>query len=352
MSFQDIIGQRQAIKMLQANIASSSIANAYLFVGPEGVGRTLTAFTFAKALNCERGGKDSCDSCSSCRKIDHLNHPDVRTIKPEGNSIKIDQIRDLKREIGYKLYEGKKRVWIIQEADKLTLEASNSLLKILEEPPSTAVLILIAQSLRNLPPTISSRCQLIRFLPLSSRQIEKLLNERLGGEPQKIRLIGRLSKGRVSEAMKLMKEETFLREREDLLNRIGGELKIEDVFSLADRWKSYDREKIEDFLDVLLFWFRDLLVLNQKGDQNLIVNLDRTDQLKRYAKMYSSWAIKQAILTIERTKDYLRDNVTPKFALEVMGLKLMRILEGGHSEGMGEILSFPPQRFCFKEKSF
>ncbi|HHJ00902.1 MAG TPA: hypothetical protein ENJ81_01805 [Candidatus Aerophobetes bacterium] len=102
MSFQDIIGQRQAIKMLQANIASSSIANAYLFVGPEGVGRTLTAFTFAKALNCERGGKDSCDSCSSCRKIDHLNHPDVRTIKPEGNSIKIDQIRSLKREIGYK----------------------------------------------------------------------------------------------------------------------------------------------------------------------------------------------------------------------------------------------------------
>lgn len=323
MSFQNIIGQKQAIKILQGKIVTSSISSAYLFVGPEGVGKTLSALTFAKALNCEREGTDGCDNCPACRKIDHLNHPDVRLVRPEGNSIKIEQIRNLKREIGYKLYEGRKKVWILQGADKLTLEASNSLLKILEEPPPDTVLILIAEFQERLPLTIISRCEVVRFLPLSSHEIEKIVNEKLGGESQKVRLVARLARGRASEAIRLMEgEKTLLKEREDILNRIKDGLDVEKIFGLVDKWKSYDKDRIEEILNIILFWFRDLLILKQAGEEHLIVNLDRIGELREQAEVYSSLAARQAIQIIEKTKERLRANVSPKFALEVMGLRL------------------------------
>jgi len=326
MSFQQILGQRQAIEILQREIADSSVSGAYLFIGPDGVGKTLTALTFAKALNCKKEGMDSCDNCSSCRKIDHLNHPDVHIVRAEEDSIKIEQIRRLKREIGYKIYEGKKKVWIIQEADKLTLEASNSLLKILEEPPSDSVLILISQSQEKLLPTILSRCEIIRFLPISSEEIKKIISAYLPPSSPNLPLIVKLARGRIGEALRLVKEETVLKERENILDNLCKDLNIEEIFTIASKWKNYDTKELESILDILLFWFHDLLILklNQKEDRWLI-NLDKIDKLKEQEKKYSLWAIKVAIETIEKTKNYLHSNVNQKLALEVMGLKLREL---------------------------
>jgi len=326
MSFQQILGQRQAIKILQREIATSSISGAYLFIGPEGVGKTLTALTFAKTLNCKKGKVDSCDNCSSCQKIEHLNHPDVHIITPEGDYIKIEQIRSLKREIGYKPYEGKKKIWIIQGADKLTLEASNSLLKALEEPPSDSVLILISQSQEKLLPTILSRCEIIRFLSLSSGEIEKLISEYLPQNSPKLLLIAKLARGRVEEALRLIKEENLLRERGDILDKLSRNLSIEETFNIASQWENYDTKELERILDVLLFWFHDLLILKLTRKENTwLINLDRVNQLEGEKKKYSFRAIKGAVETIEKTKNYLKSNVNRKTALEVMGLKLRKL---------------------------
>jgi len=323
MSFHEIVGQRQAIKILQREIVTSSVSGAYLFIGPDGVGKTLTALTFAKTLNCKGGGMDSCDNCSSCRKIDHLNHPDVHIIKSEGNSIKIEQIRRLKREIGYKPYEGKKKVWIVQKADRLTLEASNSLLKVLEEPPSDSVLILISQSQRKLLPTILSRCEVIRFLPLSSKEIESLTSKYLPQNSPKLSLIAKLARGRIGEAIRLIKEEKLLKERENTLDRLSANLSIEEIFNTASQWENYNTKELESILDILLFWFHDLLILKLAGRENKwLINLDRKNQLEKQKNKYSLWAIKKAIETIEKTKTYLQSNINRKTALEVMGLKL------------------------------
>ena len=321
MSFEEIKGQPLTIKILQKEIATSSLSGAYLFVGPPGVGKTLTALTFTKALNCKLTHPDSCDRCSSCRKIDHLNHPDVRVITPEEGSIKIEQIRQLKREAGYKLFEGKKKVWIIEEADKLTLEAANSLLKILEEPPPDVVFILISETQEKLLPTILSRCEIIHFFPLSSKALHSIVAPYLPPESPKANLIEKLARGRVGEVLSLVKDENILKARDAVLNILSKKINLEDIFHLVSRWKDYGTTELERILDVIIFWFRDLLILKQ-GISRRVLNYDRMEELKSEKEIYSYGSIKEAIEIVERTKGYLKCNVNQSLALEAMWLKL------------------------------
>lgn len=321
MSFKEIKGQPRAIKILQKEIATSSLSGAYLFVGPTGIGKTLTALAFTKALNCKIGGPDGCDRCSSCRKIDHLNHPDVRVITPEEGSIKIEQIRDLKRGAGYKLFEGKKKVWIIEEADKFTLEAANSLLKVLEEPPPDVVFILISETQEKLLPTILSRCEIIRFFPLSSKALHSIVAVYLPPDSPKANLIKKLARGRVGEVLSLIKDESILKMRDAVLDILSKKISLEDIFQWVSKWKDYGTTELERILDVIMFWFRDLLILKQ-GISRRVVNYDRMEELKNQKETYSYGAIKEAIETVERTKGYLRCNVNQSLALEAMWLKL------------------------------
>ena len=321
MSFEEIKGQARAIKILQKEIATSSLSGAYLFVGPTGVGKALTALTFTKILNCKSDQLDSCDRCSSCRKIDHLNHPDVRVIIPEEGSIKIEQIRDLKRQTGYKLFEGKKKVWIIKEADKLTLEAANSLLKILEEPPPDTVFILISKTQERLLPTILSRCEIIRFFPLSSEALDSIIADYLPPDSRKADLIKKLARGRVGEVLSLIKDENILKTREVVLDILSKKMSLEDIFQWVSKCKDYGTTELERILDIIIFWFGDLLILKQ-GISRRVVNYDRMEELKSEKETYCYGAIKEAIETVERTKGYLKCNVNRSLALEAMWLKL------------------------------
>lgn len=322
MAFKEIKGQEKVIRILQREIANSSLPGAYLFVGPEGVGRKLTALTFAKVLNCEKRGMDSCEECSSCQKINHLNHPNVRIISGEEESIKIEQIRNLKREIGYKIYEGRKRVWIIEKAGKLSLEASNSLLKVLEEPPSDTLFILIVQTLKDVLPTIRSRCQIIHFSPLSSREIEKILRRKFSLNAQNISLIGKLSRGSMKEALLLARGDGVLKKREVILNNLRGSLSIEEIMKISKEWVSYSSGEWERMLNIILFWFRDLLMLKCKKS-NSFINLDKIEELKKEREKYSFKKIKEILELIERVKFYLKSNVTPRLTFEYMWLKLL-----------------------------
>jgi len=319
--FKDIKGQAQAIKILQKEIATSSISGAYLFTGPAGVGKTLTALTFAKVLNCKKEEMDSCDECSSCRKIEHHIHPDIRIIAPENDSIKIEQIRNLKRESSYKLYEGRKKVWIIEEAAKFSLAAANSILKILEEPPPQVVLILICQTKEELLPTILSRCEVIRFFPLPLPEIEKIITQQLPQDSDRIHILAKLARGRVEEALHLTKEENTLKIREELLNALRKNMNLEEIFKLTARWANYKEKELQRILDMILFWFRDILVLRQGGEKWLI-NYDKMQELATEKDKYSAKEIKKIMETIEKARYYLKSNVSQKLVLESLWLNL------------------------------
>ena len=165
MSFRDVLGHKRPIERLQRAIQRDKVVHSYLFWGNEGIGKKRVALQFAKALNCEEEPErgDACDQCASCRKIERLLHPDVLLLEPEGQTLKVEQVRLMQRQLAYRPYEGRRRICILTAADRMAPNMSNALLKTLEEPPLHTVMILLANHPRLLLPTILSRCQTIRF---------------------------------------------------------------------------------------------------------------------------------------------------------------------------------------------
>ncbi|EFK94955.1 DNA polymerase III delta prime subunit, partial [sediment metagenome] len=211
VSFGDIRGQDRALSFLRGVLAGGRISHAYIFHGPVGVGKMLTAMNFAKAANCLAEGARPCDACVPCRKADSSNHPDISLIKPgkEGGSVTVDDIRALIKDASLKPYEAQKKFYIIDEADGMKEEAANAFLKTLEEPPSDSVFILVAENLRRLPATIVSRSQTVKFFALRTDEVREILIKYHGIEPARAHLLSVLSSGRPGDALKYADEEFF-----------------------------------------------------------------------------------------------------------------------------------------------
>lgn len=323
MNFRDILGQDVSLKLLQKDIAKSSLPGAYLFTGPSGIGKRMTAISFAKALNCKEKGTDGCNRCSSCIRIESMNHPNLRIINPEGESIKISQIRQLKTETGYKIYEGGKRVWIIDDAEKLTSEAANSLLKILEEPPADLIIILITSIPQILPSTIVSRCRILHFSPLKKEYIGKILMEETNTPEKLIPLISHLAQGSVSEALKLIKEKTIFQEREKIIELIK-EKKVESqkIFHLSERWSNQKNPILQTLLNIVIFFLRDILVLKLDSSFPLI-NQDKASELVKLKDNYSFSELYKGIEAVEKSKNLLQANISTQLTVEGMWIKIL-----------------------------
>ena len=295
MGFSDIKGQERVGNMLKRALEINRLAHSYLFVGPPGVGRKKIALTLAKAVNCLKYKNDTCEECNACKRIDSFNHPDVRLIAPEGNYLKIEQIRNLQREISFKLFEGRKKVYIITEVDKITPEAANCLLKVLEEPPGESLLILITANLTKLFPTIISRCQLVRFNPLPLGEIE------------------------LTEA------------QEEILNLLSiiYTNDLEQLFKISDELAIH-KEKIGETLNFLLNWYRDLLMTKVTGIKKLLNFPQKESELKEKVNKFSSFQLEEAINCILECAQFIQKNVNPRLVLEVMFLKLR---EGINDDG-------------------
>ena len=278
MPFDEIFGQQLALRQLKTALAGGHAAHAYLFSGIEGIGKCSTAVCLAKALNCAAREADFCDECRSCRKIEKRLHPDFFFIEPDKNVIRIEQVRDLQRKIIFKPMEGRRKVVIIDQAEKLNLHAANCLLKTLEEPPDDTVIILVAHTAMALLPTIVSRCQRIRFAPLSAAAIMEHLAAR-GAEPEEARLAAALAQGSLKRALEL-RETDFLSQREKLVQQVVGCAAgtSESLFQLA-RLAAEDQEGIPRVLEFLQTWYRDLLLLAEGLPEKKLYNLDALDKM-------------------------------------------------------------------------
>jgi DNA polymerase-3 subunit delta' len=294
------------------------ISHAYIFYGPEGVGKALAASHFAKAVNCAAAeAARPCGECPSCRKADSSNHPDISVLKPrKGASVGIDDIRALIKDVGMKPYEGRKKFYIIDDAHGMKEEASNALLKTLEEPPSDSVIILISDSLGSLLSTIVSRSQTVKFFPLRADEIRDILVKRHGIEPSRAHVASRLASGRLGEAIRFSDDAFFVR-REKALDELAKGTFFESDF------EKLTRPDLGALLSIALTWYRDALIAKAVGtDHPSLINIDRKDAIAGEARRLGADDLHKAIRCVVSTLGFIQMNANPKLAMAALGVEI------------------------------
>jgi len=323
MSFNSIIGQKEAVEILQDEIKMDRISHAYLFSAKKGSGKSKLAFEFAKASFCEESEVDSCGSCINCRKMDHQNHPDFKMISVlEGKSaISIDQIRELKKEIAYKPYDSDHKIYVMEAAERMTKEAANSLLKTLEEPPSFATIILLVEDSGKLLPTLVSRCQQIKLRNVSKQKIkELLLAEGLGVEQAEI--ISSTAAGSPGKALEIMEIDNYFEQRQkvyDFLTNINSKNTIE-IFQITEKLSSLLKDDFPCF-NLLSDWYRDIMMIKQDY-LDAVTNKDYFEELKKQAAELSLQSVIRALELIDQSEEYIERNIREELSLEVLFFKL------------------------------
>ena len=314
-----IIGHQQIIEQLQQTVASDRIAGAYLFVGPTGVGKETVARYFAQLIFCQQDTQPPtvCGTCLACRKVDSGNHPDLQFIRPEGSLLKIGQIRELQKQIIYEPLEARRKVYILTDVDRMNDAAENALLKTLEEPPASSVLILLTSNIRVLLPTTRSRCQILQFHPMPTQELAEILVERFSVAPEQATTLAITAEGVVGKAL------TQLEKGEVLTEAVPEILKTTDrlaAFRLAEHFKDNP-----ETLGELVTWYRDLLFLQQGAPTDLITHIHSVAELRGIVPRYSHLRLQQAIQTVFDTKSLIENtNTNATLALEVMCLKLLK----------------------------
>jgi len=329
-----VVGQTKVVSLLQRSLERGALAHAYLFIGPRHVGKMTLALNLAQALNCE-AAEPPCGECASCQKIALAKHADVQIIGlvNDANSaeakprveIGIDQIRQMQHSSSLPPFEGKYKVFIIDGAELLSIEAANCLLKTLEEPVGRVIFILLTTNDRLLPATVISRCQRLELPPLAATEVEAALNKR-GVEPQKAKLLARLSRGCLGWALSAVDD--GLQQRAEMMDRLLDIINAdyEERFAYAAQLVAQfnkSRGLVQEILDLWLDWWRDLLLV-KVGGSDTITNIDRLPTQVEMVRGYNLAQIRAFINSIQAAGEQLRQNANPRLVLEVLMLEIPR----------------------------
>lgn len=319
MSFALIKGQDKAIESLKADVKNKHLAGAYLFCGPEGIGKYLTAKTFAQALNCLNANWNPCDSCVSCLKIQNGQHPDVHIIdNGYASEIKIEEIRQLQQDINLKPYEARLKIFIINDAHNLNPVSANAFLKTLEEPPKDSLIILISDKPGLLLRTIVSRCRIVKFYPLGRTTVAKVLRDNYSIDEEILHYLAYFSEGRLGTALRL-KDKDLIRKK----NRII------DSFTMGANsgWENSiieDRNDLRNSLQILAGWFRDIYLIKVGIPHTELINFDRRDMLVKLMSRYSFEELDEILNSISDSLLFLERNVNVKLLLSNLMLSLKK----------------------------
>ncbi len=329
----DVIGHKKAVSLLQRSLEKGAMAHAYLLVGPAHVGKMTLAVNVAQALNCESGEKP-CGECPSCQRIAAGKHSDIQVIELEQGEgetsnktkISVEQIDQILHSVNLPPFEGTSKVFIIDGFEFLSIAAANRLLKTLEEPVSKTVFILLTANEGNVLPTIVSRCQRIELSPLPLVEVENALITRWDVEPLKAKLLARLSSGCLGWAVNVVKNESLLQQRNEWLDDWLGIMEADNdrrfafAAKMVERYRQ-NRETVKKKLDLLLEWWRDVLLV-KIGNSDTVTNIDREETLKKTADSHELSQIRDFISRIQSAGDQLLHNVNEQLVMEVLVLNI------------------------------
>lgn len=316
--------QPMVLKMFKNSFSKNRLAHAYLFSGMKGTFKLEVAKLIAKAFFCsDKIDEKPCEQCISCKRIESLNHPDFHIVEPDGLSIKKGQIQALQEEFSKTGVESKKKVYIINHADKMTVNAANSLLKFLEEPPSETLAILTTTQVQQILPTIMSRCQLINFVALSTEQLKQQLIEN-GVSKQNANILSQLTNN-YDDAISLSNEEWFVKAQSIMLKLylVINKNPLEAMTSLQDGFfmELKERQQQEIGLNLLLMILKDLLNIRYQREEQ-VVFVEQFTQLENLAYNYSAQEIVRRMSIVLDSQRKLQSNINVQLLMEQLVLNM------------------------------
>ena len=322
LQFKLLLGHQKAKSLLQEAIARKKLGHAYLFRGPDGVGKKRAALTLAATLNCKNPmDHDACGRCSSCRKYGSFNHPDLLLISPEGAAIKIGQVRELKRQLAFPPLEAETRVIILEDVHSMRREAANSLLKTLEEPAPNNLLILTADQAGEILSTILSRCQLIPFGPLNHEEMARVLMQENELDEAEAIALAAVAEGSLGRA-KMLLEENLLSLRQEIIelflfSQNDPAETVPRVLRLSDKCAAL-KENTYELLALLRLWFRDLVLIAAGAPETSAANKDLSSCLHAAKTRWSISQLHQRFRLIDRAEKQLLRNCSRTLVLETL----------------------------------
>lgn len=325
--FRDIVGHKAIIEHLQEAIELKKVSHAYIFEGEKGSGKKELADAFSRALNCEKHETDSCGECHSCAQAKSHSHPDIIWVEHEKeNVISVDEVRQkINNDIAIKPYSGPYKVYIVDEAEKLNEQAQNALLKTIEEPPAYAVIILLTTNIGVFLPTIVSRCITLHLKPVEYKEVEKYISTHVDIDPEKVKFLVKYSMGNIGKAMRLAESEEFDEMRKDCVHLLKY---IDEMteYEVIEYMKSLAKYKLEmtEFLDMMMMWYRDVLLLKATGNINQIIFSEEYGKIKEQTIYKSYEQINNILIAFETAKKRLRANANFDTTIELL---LWRIKE-------------------------
>ena len=324
-SFKDVVGHKDIINYIRNAVKENKVSHAYILNGERGSGKKMLATLFATTLQCEKGGPDPCNVCPSCIQAESGNHPDIIRVQHEKpNTISVEDIRtQVNNDILIKPYQGPYKIYIISEADLMTPQAQNALLKTIEEPPEYAVIFLLTENAEALLPTITSRCVMLKLRNIKDALIKKYLMETMHVPDYKADMCTAFAQGNMGRAIMLATSEHFNEIREEAVQLLKyiDDMELSEIVKAIKRVGAYKLE-INDYLDIIMIWYRDVLIYKATKDMDRVVFRDQMQYIKERARKSSYEGIETILKSLEKAKARLKANVNFELVMELLLLTI------------------------------
>ena len=324
LDYNRVIGHKSIIEHLKKAVVNKKVSQAYIFTGEDGSGKKMLAEIFAKTLLCEAHGQEPCNKCKSCLQVDGGNQPDLIYVTHEKASLGVEEIRvQVNSDILIKPYSSLYKIYIIDEAEKMTEQAQNALLKTIEEPPEYAVIMLLTTSLGKLLPTIQSRCVNLELKVVPEKDIKQFLMEKKQIPDYLAEISAAFSRGNVGRAIKYASSEDFIQSKDAIIHvlRHIDEMELYEIMDALNEFSAHKLD-IEDYIDLMLLWYRDVLMFKVTNDPNRLLYKSEVRYIAKQATKSDYEGIEAIIEAMDKAKIRLRANVNFDVAIELMLLSI------------------------------
>lgn len=323
--FRDIIGQEQMKEHFRNALTAKKISHAYIINGEKSSGKEFIAKIFAMALQCEKGEANPCQECHSCKQALSGNQPDIiRVTHEKPNTISVDDIRgQINNDVAIKPYSSPYKVYIVNEAEKMTVQAQNAILKTLEEPPEYAVILLLTTNVNSLLPTILSRCVVLNMKPVADDLVKKYLMEQMQVPDYKAEVCVAFARGNIGKAKMLASSEDFENVKSEALSLLKyiQDMELYEMIAAIKKINDYKLE-VNDYLDIMAIWYRDVLLFKATNDVNHLVFREEIQSLRKIARRSSYEGIESVIGALQKAKNRLNANVNFELTMELLMLEI------------------------------